>query len=63
MAKILNIICFPGASTPTEAIATLKAGAKGLNIFPKEMITPEILKSWEPIPENTMIFPVREIKP
>ena len=64
MAKKLNLICFPGVSTPTEAISALKAGADGLKIFPAEMITPEILKSWKPIlPENTMIFPVGGIKP
>ena len=59
MAKKLNIICFPGVSTPTEDISALKAGADGLKIFPAEMITSAILKSWEHIlPENTMIFPV-----
>ena len=64
MAKKLNIICFPGVSTPTEALSALQAGADGLKIFPAEMITPKILKSWKVIlPENTMLFPVGGIKP
>ena len=64
MAKKLNIICFPGVSTPTEALCALKAGADGLKIFPAEMITPKILKSWKAIlPENTFLFPVGGIQP
>mgnify|MGYP001251756185 CR=1 FL=1 len=64
MAKKLNIICFPGVSTPTEALTALQAGADGLKIFPAEMITPNILKSWKVIlPENTLLFPVGGIQP
>tara|TARA_B100000586_G_scaffold184134_1_gene135147 strand:- start:248 stop:883 length:636 start_codon:yes stop_codon:yes gene_type:complete len=64
MAKKLNLICFPGVSTPTEALSALEAGADGLKIFPAEMITPKILKSWKVIlPENTMLFPVGGIEP
>jgi len=64
MAKKLDIICFPGVSTPTEALSALEAGADGLKVFPAEMITPKILKSWKVIlPENTMLFPVGGIQP
>ena len=64
LAKKLDIICFPGVSTPTEALSALNAGADGLKIFPAEMITPKILKSWKVIlPDNTMLFPVGGIKP
>ncbi len=64
MAKKLDIICFPGVSTPTEALSALNPGADGLKIFPAEMITPKILKSWKFIlPDNTMLYPVGGIKP
>ena len=64
MAKKLNIFCLPGVATPTEALTALKAGADGLKIFPAEMITPKILKSWKAIlPENAMLFPVGGIQP
>ena len=47
-----------------EALSALEAGADGLKIFPAEMITPKILKSWKVIlPENTMLFPVGGIEP
>jgi len=63
-AKKYNLICFPGVASPTEAISALKAGADGLKIFPAEMITPVILKSWKIIlPDNTMLFPVGGIQP
>ena len=64
MAKKLNLICFPGVASPTEALSAIEAGADGLKIFPAEMITPKILKSWKVIlPENTMLFPVGGIEP
>ena len=64
MAKKLNLICFPGVASPTEAISALDAGADGLKIFPAEMIIPKVLKSWKAIlPKNTMLFPVGGIEP
>ena len=64
LVRKLNLICFPGVASPTEAISALNAGADGLIIFPSEMITPIILKSWKVIlHQNTMLFPVGGIQP
>jgi len=63
-AKMLNFICFPGVASPSEAFAALNTGADGLKVFPAEMITPKVLKSWKAIlPEKTMLFPVGGIMP
>ena len=63
-AKMLNFICFPGVASPSEAFAALNTGADGLKVFPAEMITPKVLKSWKAIlPEKTMLFPVGGIIP
>jgi 2-dehydro-3-deoxyphosphogalactonate aldolase len=63
-AKILNFVCFPGVASPSEALAALNSGADGLKVFPAELITPKVLKSWKAIlPEKTMLFPVGGIIP
>ena len=63
-AKMLELICFPGVASPSEALASLGAGADGLKLFPAEMITPKVLKSWKAIiPEKTLLFPVGGIIP
>ena len=35
-----NCYVFPGVATPTEAFASLNAGADGLKLFPAELISP-----------------------
>ena len=63
-AKMLNFVCFPGVASPSEALAALNSGADGLKVFPAELITPKVLKSWKAIlPEKTMLFPVGGIIP
>ena len=63
-AKTLNFVCFPGVASPSEALAALNSGADGLKVFPAELITPKVLKSWKAIlPEKTMLFPVGGIIP
>ena len=61
---MLNFVCFPGVASPSEALAALNSGADGLKVFPAELITPKVLKSWKAIlPEKTMLFPVGGIIP
>jgi len=63
-AKMLNFVCFPGVASPSEALAAMNSGADGLKVFPAELITPKVLKSWKAIlPEKTMLFPVGGIIP
>ena len=54
----------PGVATPTEAIASLGAGADGLKLFPAEMITPAVVKALRAIlPADTVLIPVGGITP
>ena len=63
-AKTLNLLCIPGVSTPTEALAALNAGADALKVFPAEMIVPKVLKAWKAIlPKETLLIPVGGILP
>lgn len=48
-AHAQEMACFPGVATPTEAFASLEAGADGLKIFPAEAISPAILKAWRAV--------------
>lgn len=54
-----GLVCLPGVTTPSEGFAALKAGAKGLKLFPAEMVTPSILKAWRAVfPEHIVMLPV-----
>ena len=54
-----GLISVPGVSTPSEAFAALAAGAHGLKVFPAEMITPLVLKSWRSVlPPTRVLLPV-----
>ena len=54
-----GLISVPGVSTPSEAFAALAAGAHGLKVFPAEMITPIVLKSWRSVlPPARVLLPV-----
>lgn len=54
-----GLISLPGVSTPSEAFAALAAGAHGLKLFPAEMITPLVLKSWRSVlPPSHVLLPV-----
>ena len=49
----------PGVATPTEAFATLGAGADALKLFPAEMITPAVVKSMRAVlPRDALLIPV-----
>jgi 2-dehydro-3-deoxyphosphogalactonate aldolase len=63
-AKDLGMICTPGVATPTEAFASLKAGADAIKIFPAEAIPPQIVKAWRAVlPKHAIVLPVGGIKP
>ena len=55
----LDMICIPGAATPSEVFIALKAGANGVKAFPAEMLSPQVIKSWRSVlPKSANIFPV-----
>lgn len=59
-----DMVAVPGVATPTEAYAALDAGARGLKLFPAEMIPPAAVKSIRSIlPPGTPLFPVGGIEP
>jgi 2-dehydro-3-deoxyphosphogalactonate aldolase len=63
-AKRLGIVCLPGVATPTEAFASLAAGADGLKMFPAEAMVPAALRAWRAIlPKTTLVFAVGGIRP
>jgi 2-dehydro-3-deoxyphosphogalactonate aldolase len=54
-----GLVSVPGVSTPSEAFAALATGAHGLKVFPAEMITPVVLKSWRSVlPKSRVLLPV-----
>jgi 2-dehydro-3-deoxyphosphogalactonate aldolase len=63
-AKEAGMVCLPGVGTPTEAFASLKAGADGLKLFPAEAMVPAVLRAWRAVlPRDTLVFPVGGIRP
>lgn len=60
----LGLIAMPGVTTPTEAFRALESGARGLKLFPAEMISPPAVKAIRSIlPAETPLFPVGGIHP
>ncbi|RJF95811.1 2-dehydro-3-deoxy-6-phosphogalactonate aldolase [Noviherbaspirillum saxi] len=54
-----GMIALPGVATPTEAYRALDAGARGLKLFPAEMIPPPAVKAMRSIlPADTPLLPV-----
>ena len=63
-AKHHAMICLPGVATPTEAFASLAAGADGLKMFPAEAMAPAALRAWRAVlPKSTFVFAVGGIRP
>jgi 2-dehydro-3-deoxyphosphogalactonate aldolase len=63
-AKELDLLCAPGAATPTEAFAALKAGADAIKVFPAENVPPHVVKAWRAVlPKDAVVLPVGGIKP
>lgn len=54
-----NMVCIPGVTTPTEAMAAWQAGAHGLKLFPAELISPAALKALRAVlPPELPLLPV-----
>jgi len=54
----------PGAATPTEAFAAIRAGAHAIKAFPAEALPPAVIQSWRSvIPPQVAIYPVGGITP
>lgn len=63
-AKRLGLVCIPGVATPTEAFASLAAGADALKMFPAEGLAPAVLKAWRAVlPKGTLVFAVGGMRP
>ena len=63
-AKRAGMICLPGVATPTEAFASLAAGADGLKMFPADAMVPAALRAWRAVlPAGTPVFAVGGIRP
>ena len=63
-AKARGLFCVPGAATPTEAFATVSAGADAVKLFPAELITPTIVKAMRAVlPKELRLLPVGGITP
>lgn len=55
----LGLTPYPGAATPTEAFAAIKAGATKVKLFPSTAVGISGLKAWsEVLPAGTELFPV-----
>ncbi|WP_413334519.1 2-dehydro-3-deoxy-6-phosphogalactonate aldolase [Brevibacterium sp. GP-SGM9] len=55
----LGLTPYPGAATPTEAFAAIKAGATKVKLFPSTAVGISGLKAWsEVLPTGTELFPV-----
>lgn len=63
-AKGAGLACIPGVATPTEAFATLRAGADALKLFPAETLGPATLRAWRAVlPGGVAVLPVGGITP
>lgn len=55
----LGLTPYPGAATPTEAFAAIKAGATKVKLFPSSAMGISGMKAWsEVLPVGTELFPV-----
>jgi len=58
-SKLLNLISIPGATTPSEVISAIQAGADAIKLFPAEILPPIAIKALRAIiPNDTILLPV-----
>lgn len=58
-AKDAGMISIPGFATPTEAFASIRAGADALKLFPAESASPAVLRALKAVlPPTVPILPV-----
>lgn len=63
-AAARGLVALPGIATPTEAFASLDAGAAALKLFPAEAASPAVLKAMRAVlPAGTRVLPVGGIGP
>ncbi|MBM3533249.1 MAG: 2-dehydro-3-deoxy-6-phosphogalactonate aldolase [Alphaproteobacteria bacterium] len=63
-AKSRGLVAMPGFATPSEAFASLNAGADALKLFPAEANPPPVLKAMRAVlPKSVPVFPVGGIAP
>ncbi|SFU45056.1 2-dehydro-3-deoxy-6-phosphogalactonate aldolase [Pseudoduganella namucuonensis] len=63
-AKAAGMYCVPGAATPTEAFAAVKAGADAVKLFPAELVTPPLVRAMRAVlPPELRLLPVGGITP
>jgi 2-dehydro-3-deoxyphosphogalactonate aldolase len=57
--KALNMVSIPGCATPSEAFAAIAAGADWLKLFPAQLLTPPVVKSFtDVLPSTTPLLAV-----
>jgi 2-dehydro-3-deoxyphosphogalactonate aldolase len=62
--KAAGLLSYPGALTPTECFAALRAGADGLKIFPSFLMGTEGLKAISAVlPKGTEVYAVGGVGP
>ncbi|GAA1936758.1 2-dehydro-3-deoxy-6-phosphogalactonate aldolase [Brevibacterium antiquum] len=60
----LGLTPYPGAATPTEAFAAIKAGATKVKLFPSSAVGISGMKAWsEVLPAGTELYPVGGVGP
>lgn len=63
-AKEAGLVPIPGAFTPTEAFAALRAGARHLKLFPAEAASPLTIKAWKAVlPKYVQVYAVGGVTP
>lgn len=63
-AVAAGMASLPGASTPTEAFAALRAGASGVKLFPAEATSPGVLRAMLAVlPKGVRVLPVGGVSP
>ncbi len=61
-AKQAGLVCVPGIATPTEAFASIEAGADALKLFPAEANPPPVLRALRAVlPPAVKVLPVGSI--
>jgi 2-dehydro-3-deoxyphosphogalactonate aldolase len=58
-AKVAGLTAVPGFFNPTEAFASLQAGADGIKLFPADVLGPAMLKAMRAVlPKDAIVIPV-----
>lgn len=59
-----GLVTIPGAATPSEVFAAVRAGAAAVKVFPAEMVTPTALRAMRAVlPPALKVLPVGGVTP